>query len=80
MVAGTFYTNQEEQLVCKPIYEYEEILGGYGFIRCHQSHLVNKKFVKSWLKEDGDSLLLFNGKAVPISRTKKDLVKKALEI
>jgi two-component system, LytTR family, response regulator len=75
-----FLQNNEELLVCKPIYEYEEILCGYGFIRCHQSHLVNKKFVKSWVKEDGDHLLLFNGKAVPISRTKKDLVKKALDI
>src|ERR1035437_3495112 len=75
-----FLQNNEELLVCKPIYEYEEILSGYGFIRCHQSHLVNKKFVKSWVKEDGDHLLLFNGKAVPISRTKKDYVKKALDI
>lgn len=75
-----FLQNNEELLVCKPIYEYEEILSGYGFIRCHQSHLVNKKFVKSWVKEDGDHLLLFNGKEIPISRTKKDYVKKALDI
>ena len=75
-----FLQNNEELLVCKPIYEYEEILSGYGFIRCHQSHLVNKKFGKRWVKEDGDQLLLFNGKAVPISRTKKDYVKKTLEI
>jgi two-component system LytT family response regulator len=75
-----FLQNNEELLVCKPIYEYEEILSGYGFIRCHQSHLVNKKYVKSWVKEDGDHLLLFNGKEIPISRTKKDLVKKALDI
>jgi two-component system, LytTR family, response regulator len=75
-----FLQNNEELLVCKPIYEYEETLSGYGFIRCHQSHLVNKKFVKSWVKEDGDHLLLFNGNEIPISRTKKDLVKKALDI
>lgn len=75
-----FLQNNEELLVCKPIYEYEEILNEYGFIRCHQSHLVNKKFVKSWIKEDGDYLLLFNGKVIPISRTKKDNVKKSLDI
>jgi two-component system LytT family response regulator len=75
-----FLQNNEELLVCKPIYEYEEILSEYGFIRCHQSHLVNKKFVKSWVKEYGDHLLLLNGKEVPISRTKKDYVKKALNI
>lgn len=75
-----FLHNNEELLVCKPIYEYEEILSGYGFIRCHQSHLVNKKFVKSWVKEHGDHLLLYNGKEIPISRTKKDYMKKALNI
>jgi hypothetical protein len=31
-----FLHDNEELLVCKPIYEYEEILKEYGFIRCHQ--------------------------------------------
>ncbi|MDP9082068.1 MAG: LytTR family DNA-binding domain-containing protein [Bacteroidota bacterium] len=74
-----FLQGDEELLVCKPIYEFEEILKDYGFIRCHQSHLVNKKFVKSWKKEYGDFLLLLNGSEVPVSRNKKDTVKKALE-
>ncbi len=74
-----FLQDDEELLVCKPIYEYEEILKDYGFIRCHQSHLVNKKFVKSWKKEYGDHLLLFNGTQIPVSRNKKETVKKALD-
>ena len=73
-----FLQNNDELLVCKPIYEYEEILSEYGFIRCHQSHLVNKKFIKSWVKEDGDHLILLNNKEIPISRNKKEMVKKAL--
>ncbi len=77
---STFYLQDGEQLlVCRPIYEFEEILKDYGFMRCHQSHLVNKKFIKSWKKEFGDFLLLTNGNEVPISRNKKDSVKKALE-
>ncbi|MEO6981118.1 MAG: LytTR family DNA-binding domain-containing protein [Mucilaginibacter sp.] len=74
-----FLLDGEQLLVCKPIYEYEEILKDYGFIRCHQSHLVNKKFVKSWKKEYGDFLLLFNGNEIPISRNKKEAVKKAMD-
>ena len=47
----TFYLdNKEKLIVSKPIYEYEELLSDYGFVRCHQSHLVNKKFIKSWVK------------------------------
>ena len=76
----TFFLHDgEELLVCKPIYEYEEILKDYGFIRCHQSHLVNKRFVKSWKKEYGDFLLLFNGNEIPVSRNKKEAVKKAMD-
>jgi len=77
---STFFLQEGESLlVCKPIYEYEEILKDYGFIRCHQSHLVNKRFIKSWKKEYGDFLLLSNGNEIPVSRNKKDGVKKALE-
>lgn len=66
-------------MIARPIYEYEELLGSYGFIRCHQSHLVNKKSVKSWIREDGSYLLLEDGVQVPVSRQKKDAVKQSLE-
>lgn len=74
----SFFLDGEELLVCKPIYEFEEILKDYGFIRCHQSHLINKKFIKSWKKVFGDHLLLFNGEEIPVSRGKKESVKQAL--
>lgn len=73
-----FLTNGEEILVSKPIYEYEELLDDYGFIRCHQSHLVNGKHIVSLLKEDSGYLILSNGQKVPISRQRKDSVRKVL--
>jgi len=70
-----FYFDDRPKLtVSKPIYEYEELLTEYGFIRCHQSHLVNRKYIKSWRKEDGGYLLLEDGAAIPVSRSKKDSV------
>ena len=75
----TFYlVNDEKLTVSKPIYEYEELLTDYGFIRCHQSHLVNKKFVRSMVKEDGGYLLLDNNEQIPVSRQKKEEVKNNL--
>jgi two-component system LytT family response regulator len=75
----TFYiTGGEELLVSKPIYEFDDLLRGHGFIRCHQSHLVNKRYVKSWKKEYGDFLSLSEGPDVPISRGKKEGLKLAL--
>jgi two-component system LytT family response regulator len=75
----TFYLNTGEKLiVSKPIYEYEELLKDYGFIRCHQSHLVNKKFIKSLVKEDGGFLLLEDKTQLPISKQKKEFIKESL--
>lgn len=73
-----YFDNGEELIVAYPIFEYEALLKDYGFIRCHQSHLVNKRFVKSWLKEGGNYLLLTDGSQIPVSRQKKESVSKAL--
>lgn len=75
-----FLSDGAKLLVSKPIYEYDELLSGYGFLRCHQSHLVNKTFIKSWRKDYGDFLVLADGSQVPISRGKKEIVKKALHL
>lgn len=73
-----FLTGGDKIIVSKPIFEYEELLKDYGFIRCHQSHLVNISRVSSFLKEDGGYLLLNNGNKIPVSRSKKDIVLKEL--
>ena len=70
--------NGEVMIISKPIYEYEELLKDYGFIRCHQTHLVNLSAIKSWLKTDNGILLLQNGEQIPVSRQKRDMVKAVL--
>lgn len=75
----TFYfTTGEKLIVSKPIYEYENLLADYHFIRCHQSHLVNKKYIKSWVKEDGGYLLLDDKTQIPVARQKREMVKELL--
>jgi len=74
-----FLIGGERIMTSKPIFEYEEILKSYGFIRCHQSHLVNKKYIKSLVKEDGGFILLEDNTQVPVSRLKKDLIRAELE-
>lgn len=66
-------------MVSKPIYEYEALLKDYGFLRCHQSHLVNKRYIRSWIKEDGGYLLLHDQTAIPISRQKRESIREELE-
>lgn len=69
----------EKILVSRSLKEYADLLGPQGFLRTHQSHLVNPKYVKSWLKEDGGVLLLLSGDKIPISKPKKDAVRAALQ-
>jgi len=74
-----FFTADGEKItVAVSIYEYEEMLTPYGFLRCHQSHLVNKKFVKSIVKESGGYLLMQDGSTIPLSRSRRDELKKGL--
>jgi two-component system LytT family response regulator len=75
----TFYLqNNEQVLVCKTLKEFAELLKPHHFIRTHQSHLVNINNIKSYLSEDGGTLLLNNLQKVPISRQNRELVKQAL--
>ena len=73
-----FLVNGERILVSKSLKEYADLLRPTGFLRTHQSHLVNPKYVKSWLKEDGGILLLTSGEKIPVSKPNKETVKQAL--
>jgi two-component system, LytTR family, response regulator len=76
----TFYfVGQKPLMISKTIKEYEDMLREHGFERIHQSHLVNLKYVKSYLKKEGGFLLMTNGDEVPIARRKKDQVLEKLK-
>lgn len=72
----TFHlTGNEKITVSRPISEYETLLVPYGFIRTHQSYLVNKNRIRSFKKEDGGYLNMEDGTTVPVSRQRKGLLK-----
>ncbi len=74
-----FYLNNGERIIIsKSLKEYTELLEPNGFLRSHQSHLVNIRYVKSWLKEDGGILLLNNGDKIPVSRPNREKFQNAL--
>lgn len=82
-VADNTYTlfhlsSGEKILISKSLKEYSDLLKPQGFVRAHQSHLVNTKFVKSWLKEDGGVLLMINGDKIPVSKPNREMVKAVL--
>ena len=72
----TFYlTNGDNVMVSKGIVFFESLLQESGFIRPHQSYLVNLQHVKKLDKTDGGFVILDSGNEIPVSsRRKKDLV------
>jgi two-component system, LytTR family, response regulator len=73
----TFYIVESKQgiIVSKPIADYEALLQPYGFIRVHQSWLVNSNKLESYKRQDGGYLRMQNGMDVPVSRQRKHLLK-----
>lgn len=73
-----YLENGECILISKALKEYADLLQPHGFLRTHQSHLINPKFVKSWLKEDGGTLLLIDNTKIPVSKPNREIVKNKL--
>lgn len=77
-----FLVSGEKLIASKGLYDFAGIFEKYHFIRCHQSHLVNRKYIKSLLSHDTvfELQLTEKGIRIPVSRLKKDLVKAELLI
>lgn len=70
-----FYLNgNQEILVSQTLGEYEQILAEYHFVRVHQSHLVNTRHIRTFVKGDGGYLKMTDGSSVPLAKSKKQLL------
>ena len=67
-----YFTDGKKLLLSKTLKENEELLSEHNFIRPHKSHLINIKYIKSYLKNEGGLILMEDGSKVPVSRRKKE--------
>ncbi|MCT4640606.1 MAG: LytTR family DNA-binding domain-containing protein [Bacteroidales bacterium] len=68
----TFHTKDGEKiLVSKAIKYYEDLLTDLGFVRVHQSHIVNISNVLKYSKRDGGYISMIDGSTVPVSQRKR---------
>jgi two-component system, LytTR family, response regulator len=65
-------------LVSRTLKEYESLLPKPLFLRVHQSHLINLKFVKQYLKGKPGLVEMVNGEKLPVSRERKESLIDAL--
>ncbi|WP_280935708.1 LytR/AlgR family response regulator transcription factor [Aquimarina sp. 2201CG14-23] len=74
----TFVMKDENEIVIsKNLKHFESKLKDYNFFRIHKSYLVNLNHIDFLVKEQGGSVVMKNGKSLPISRNgKKELYEK----
>lgn len=69
-----FLTDGKNILISKTLKENEELLSDHNFIRPHKSHLVNVKYIKGFLKNDGGYIEMTDGSRIPVSRRKREKI------
>lgn len=69
-----FHCVMEERECAEKLSSFEEKLGD-GFVRCHNSFLVNLAYVKSM---KGNEIFLSNGEGVPVSNSRKKATREAV--
>ena len=65
-------------MVSKTLKFYADLLKEVGFLRVHQSHLINTKYIKEFIKSDGGYLILTDNCNVPVSVRKRNEVLEVL--
>jgi two-component system LytT family response regulator len=75
--ASSNYTNfhfTDKSMICasRPIHEFEEMLEDCHFVRTHKSTLVNLEHVKEYIRGEGGTVVMSNGRKLEVSRRKKE--------
>lgn len=66
-----YLAGNEKILVAKTLKDFEEMLSDAGFMRVHQSHLINLSRVKKYIKGEGGFAVMSDGSQVEVSRRNK---------
>lgn len=71
---------KENLLICRTLKEVEKILAKRGFLRIHQSHLINPAFLKKYSRSEGGYVIMDNNDELPVSPQRKDAVMQLFEM
>ena len=69
----TFYIkNSDKIMTSKNLKEYEDLLVDHNFFRVHKSYLINMGEIKRYIRGDGGQVIMSTGKALDVSKRKKE--------
>src|SRR6476660_2629080 len=67
------FINAPKLIVSTNLKEYETLLAPHNFFRTHQSHLINMAYFDHFIKsEGGNTIVMKNNTAIPLSVRKKE--------
>lgn len=76
---STFYMDGGRKIVSsRPLNYYYQRLSDMGFLRTHQSHVVNLRWIDRYSKSNGGIIFLKNNQNLPVSARLKKEVQKEL--
>ena len=74
-----FTTDKKQHIVAKPLARFEEVLETKGFMRTHDSHIVNVAHIAAYIKGKGGELVMVDDSHVPVSARRKDALSAILK-
>jgi two-component system LytT family response regulator len=66
-----YFKDSSKLLISKTLKYYADMLKEFGFLRVHQSHLINKSYIKEYIKSDGGYVILNDKSNIPVSVRKR---------
>lgn len=66
-----FLKGDQKRLVSKTLGFFEKQLSEHGFFRIHKSYLINLNHIQSYQKGKGGTVVVDNGKSLPVASSKK---------
>ena len=67
-----FMANGEKKIISKNLGKFEEMLAPRGFIRIHDSFLINPKRITKYIRGRGGQVVMENGRVLGVAQRRKE--------
>jgi two-component system LytT family response regulator len=64
--------NNKTITISKPLFDYDKLLAGNAFLRIHKSFLINLLHAKEYIRGEGGTVIMSDGRDIEVSRRKKE--------
>lgn len=69
-----YFDTGKKVLISKTLKFYDQLLSAHGFLRVHQSHLINPKYLEAYKRKEGGYLTMSDKSQIPVSVRKRSKV------